>query len=374
MLVQKHRFRLPRFHVEARESLPVAVGYETYGQLNATCDNAILICHHFSGNSHVAGRYHADDALPGWWDPLVGPGKAFDTNRYFVIGVDSLCNVNVRDPNVITTGPATLHPETDRPYGNAFPQVTIRDNVRLQRELLRSLGIEKLACVAGPSMGGFQALEWAVTYPEMVRRVIGAITSHRALPIFALAACHLGTEMIETDPAYLGGSYYGGEGPIRGVSQAVLLLTTLTRSDRWVDAMWGSQPAAGSPDPRTHRTGHYAFQAEMERIARDRALHYDANHFRYLARGAMLHDITYGTPGLEAAAATIQAEVLMLPIVSDLLCPPAASEELVAAIRAQGGRARCIPIETPNGHLAGIFEAKLMAEPIADFLAGHTFA
>jgi homoserine O-acetyltransferase len=369
VLVQKQLFYTPKLDLDIGESIPATVGYETYGQLNPARNNAILICHHFSGSSHAAGRYHPDDPEPGWWEPLIGPGKAFDTNRYFVVAVDTLCNLNVRHPLVITTGPATINPETGRPYGPAFPQVTIRDNVRLQHELLRSLGVERLACVAGPSMGGFQALEWAVTFPHMVAKMVAAISADTAPPVMALAVCQAGIDAISADPHFAGGEYYGTDGPVTGLTQAISLLNTLSRSDAWINGTWNRKTAVGSVHPRAARDGRFAFQAETEQAARQRAQHFDANHYIYTARACILHDIAYGNRSLEVAAQKIQADVLMLPVVSDLLFPPDASKALVDLITLHGGRAELVPVDSPNGHAAGLLESNRFAESISRFLS-----
>lgn len=368
LIVRKHLFYTPKLDLDVGESIPVTVGYETYGHLNPARDNAILICHFFSGTSHAAGQYHPDDTSPGWWDALIGPGKAFDTDQYYIIAVDTLCNLNVRDPRVITTGPATINPATGRPYGSSFPQITVRDNVRLQHQILESLGIERLFCVAGPSLGGFQALEWAVTYPHSVRKVIAVASSHQAPHVFALAACQAGIDAIQADPGYLGGDYYGTDGPAAGLTRAACLLTTLARSNSWISGKWERKTATASAHPWADREGRFAFQAEMEQIARERAQTYDANHYVYMSRAAILHDIGYGNRGLEVAAQRIRARVLMLPISSDLLFPPEASKPLVDMITAHGGIADMDVIDSPNGHLAAIYECSRFAEPIGRFL------
>lgn len=371
MLVQKRLFHTPKLDLDLGVSIPATVGYETYGQLSPARDNAILICHHISGTSHAAGRYHPDDAAPGWWDPLIGPGKAFDTNRFYIITVDSLCNLNVRNPLVITTGPAAINPATGRPYGSAFPQVTIRDNVRLQHQLLQSLGIERLYAAGGPCMGGFQALEWAVSHPHMVQRVIAVASAHQSPPIFALSVCLAGADAITQDPAYRDGDYYGTEGPVQGLTRAVSLLNVLSRSDFWASTMWGRKTAKASMHPWSDQEGRYAFQAESEQAAAISAQEYDANHYLAALRACLLHDVGYANRGIEVAAQKIRAQVLLLPIASDLLFPPATSQALVDEICLQGGRAELAIIDSPNGHLAAISECSRMEEPISQFLARH---
>ena len=367
VLVHKQIFTTPRLDLDIGVSIPVTVGYETYGRLSPAHDNAILICHSFSGTSHAAGAYHPDDEIAGWWDSLIGPGKAFDTDRYFVICADGLCAVQARDPKVVTTGPASLDPVTGRPYGTRFPQVTVRDQVRLQAQLIASLGIQRLAAVAGPGNGGFQALEWAVTYPHVPRRVIAVATSHVVPPVYALTACQAAARVIEADPAYAGGDYYPA-GPRDALARAELLRTSLARSDAWVAQQWARKTAPGSVHPWADRTGRYAFENELAEVAARRSQTYDANHFLYTARSAILHDIGYGNGGLDGAARQIEAEVLMLAISTDLQFPAAHAQELVDAINLAGGRARLDLIHSVNGHAAAITEATLLAEPIVAFL------
>lgn len=366
--VQKHLFHTPKLSLDIATSIPATVGYETYGTLNPSRTNAILICHPFSATSHAAGRYSETDAQPGWWDGLIGPGKAFDTDHYFVICADNLCNLQVYNPLVITTGPATINPTTGRPYGPDFPQVSLRDSVRLHQQLVQSLGIERLACVAGPGTGAFMALEWAVTFPDMVDKVVAVAGAHQAPGVFALAVCQAGIDAITADPAYQGGRYEEGQGPVAGLRQASLLLNTLSRSDAWLQLMWERKTAHASAHPRCDRDGQFAFQAEMARLAETDADAYDANHFVYTARAALLHDIGYGNRGLEVAAQKIKAALLLMPIAGDLLCPPEHAHSLAELATAHGGTAEVVTLESQSGHLAAVEEFSRMTEPVTRFL------
>lgn len=368
MFVQKHIFHTPRLDLDIATSIPVTVGYETYGHLNPTRDNAILICHPFSASGHAAGRYSADDPSPGWWDPLIGSGKAFDTDRFFVIAVDSLCNLSTHNPMVVTTGPASINPETGRPYGAAFPQITMRDNVRLQHQLVRSLGVERLAAVAGPGTGGFQALEWAVTYPDMVAKVIAVASAPQAPPVFSLAVCQAGIDAILADPAYKDGQYYDAEAPADGLTRALFLLSTLTYSDAWIADRWERKTAKGSMHPRSDRDGRFAFQAGMEQMAREKAREFDANHFIYAARAALLHDIGYGNRGIEVAAQMIKARLLLVPVTGDILFPIDASRKLADLVNQHGGYAEVAPLEAGNGHTSAIADCLWLTEPVTRFL------
>ncbi|HYG59117.1 MAG TPA: homoserine O-acetyltransferase [Symbiobacteriaceae bacterium] len=368
VLVQKHLFHTAKLDLDVAQSIPATVGYETYGQLSPARDNAILICHPFGGTSHAAGRYGADDPATGWWDHLIGSGKAFDTDKYFVIAVDSLCNLSVKSPLVITTGPATINPATGRPYGSDFPQISMRDNVRLQYQLLQSLGIDRLVCVAGPSTGGFQALEWAVTYPDMVDRVVAVAATHQSPAIFALAVCQAGIDAVTADPAFKGGHYYDSEGPTAGLQRAAFLVSTLMHSDAWAWNMWERKTAPGSMHPRADREGRFAFQAGMAELAEALAQDWDANHFVYTARAALLHDIGYANRGLEVAAQKIKARLLLVAISGDMLFPPEASKPLAEAVNRYGGNAEVALMESGAGHSGSLQDCAWLAEPITRFL------
>src|SRR2546421_485021 len=174
--VEKQIFTLPSYTTGEGKTLKnVRVGYETYGKLNASGDNAIFIAHFFSGTSHAAGRYKADEKAAGYWDAIIGPGRAIDTDKYFVVSADTLANLNVKSPTVGTTGPASVNPDTGKPYGSSFPVITMGDTVRVHKALVESLGVKKLVAVAGASGGSIQAMEWGAQYPDLVERVIHVI-------------------------------------------------------------------------------------------------------------------------------------------------------------------------------------------------------
>lgn len=353
--IPRHRFTTDRLRLEVGETISATVSYETYGRLNAQRDNAVLLCHPFLGTSHAASS--PSDPRPGWWEPLVGPGRAFDTDRYFIVAADALCNTNLHDPAVVTTGPGTCDPETGQPYGSAFPQITVRDNVRLQHQLLTELGIERLACVAGPSTGGFHALEWAVTFPDQVEQVVAVASGHQATPLFSLAVCQGAIDAIASSPR-------------DGLRHALRLYLALSSSNDWLDAVWGRRTATDSPHPWAAPDGRYAFQAEVEAEAERLARLLDPAHLSWTARMALLHNVAYGNRDLDVAAQKISAEVLLIPVSSDILFPPAVSREFADLIRAYGGRAEVLTLDSLAGHRAALLEAHCLAEPIAAFL-GH---
>ncbi len=205
LLVEKQEFTLTDFTTRHGKTVPeMRLGYETYGTLNEARDNAILIPHYFSGNSHAAGKYSPDDAAPGYWDSIIGPGKPVDTDRYFVVSVDTPVNLGARDPHVITTGPATVNPATGKPWGMEFPVMTIGDFVDTQKGLMEQLGIPKWHAVMGGSMGGLQSYEWAARYPDLLERVIPVVASGWA-DADLIAGLDIWAAPIRLDPNWNGG-------------------------------------------------------------------------------------------------------------------------------------------------------------------------
>jgi homoserine O-acetyltransferase/O-succinyltransferase len=211
--VETRSFTFDELRLESGETLsPVTLAYETYGTLNAARDNAILALHAFSGDAHAAG-YHEGENKPGWWDSMIGPGRAFDTDKYFVV-----CS-NVIGGCKGSTGPASPNPQTGKPYGLDFPLITIADMVAAQARLIEHLGIEKLLAVAGGSMGGMQALQWAVSFPEKIRSAIVMAATARHSPQ-QIAFNEVGRQAIMADPNWNNGNYYEGAPPYKGLAVA----------------------------------------------------------------------------------------------------------------------------------------------------------
>src|SRR5215472_5652911 len=201
--VEKKTFTLPSYTTVAGKAIKtVRVGYETYGTLNAAGDNAIFIPHFYSGTSHAAGKYKPTDAAPGYWDPIIGSGKPIDTDKYFVISADALTNLNTKDPNVTTTGPASINPDTGKPYGMSFPVVSYTDSVRVHKALVDSLGVKKLQAVAGASGGSIQAMIWAAQYPDFVERVIHVVGPGFDITPYILQMLDVWTLPIKMDPKW----------------------------------------------------------------------------------------------------------------------------------------------------------------------------
>ncbi|WP_405128263.1 homoserine O-acetyltransferase [Pseudoalteromonas sp. PB2-1] len=366
MLVEKQHFTTKDFTTVSGVTLEqVDIGWESYGKLNANKDNVILITHYFSGTSHAAGKYKADDALPGYWDAIIGPGKAIDTNKYYVISSDTLVNANWHDPNVITTGPASTNPKTGQPYGLDFPVVTITDFVNVQKRLLESLGITKLHAVMGASMGSFQALEWATRYPDKVERlihVIGAAT----MDAWTVAALEKWALPIRLDKNWQQGNYYGKERPLDGLAATMLNITQ--------DAMHPIIYNASFPDFNILDEGALKDIRTLPKLnqvlagrAMARAKTQDANHVLYLVRASQL--FTAGMQSdLTTALKNVSAKTLLLPAKNDLLLRPENMRTVYDTMKAQGKDVAISEIEGGWGHLDGIFSIAPKAQLISEFL------
>lgn len=369
MIVKKQTFALDRLELYCGLTLEhVSVGYETYGTLSPTQDNAILICHYFSGTSHAAGRYRETDVVPGYWDAVIGPGKPFDTDRYFIVSSDTLCNLNAKDPRVVTTGPASPDPKTGKPYGMSFPIVTIRDFVNVQHALIRSLGIEWLHTVAGPSMGGFQALEWAIAYPEMVKRAILAISAGELHPWVIMMPGRVAEAAIRLDPNWQKGDYYGKEEPRDGLTLAFTALTMMALSQPWADRTVGRALADPERRPFERLENRFLIETEIEKAASERAELTDANSFIYLGRATALYRAGIGFASFEEALERIRAKVLLIPCSSDVFLPPYQSKKLLAALRRAGVTARMFELESDGGHLAGVLDIHKATRALREFL------
>jgi homoserine O-acetyltransferase len=343
----------------------VRIGYQTAGRLNAAGDNAVLVTHYFSGSAHAWGRYE-EGGPAGFWDTLIGPGRAIDTDRYFVVASDTLVNLNVRDGRTVTTGPATVNPATGRPWGTAFPVVAIRDFVEVQKRLLDDLGVTRLAMVAGPSMGGMQAVEWTAAYPAMVERVMTAISGAWFDP-WMLSWLDIWTAPVRLDPDWKGGEYGDGPGPVRGLAEAFKVIAVHAQ-DRGALAPFGRVVAEG-PDPARDLAGRFQVTRAMDDAAAERARLSDANHLLYMARAnqLFLHDY----PSTEAALANSRARWLVVPSPTDHVWLPSYSHDLAAVLRGQGRDVAMAEVTGPFGHLNGIVPGSLavIAPAVAAFLA-----
>lgn len=366
MPVRREVFDTRDFVTRGGATIPeVRVGYQTAGRLNAAGDNAVLVTHYFSGSAHAWGRYEEGGPL-GFWDPLIGPGRAIDTDRFFVVASDTLVNLNVRDGRTVTTGPATINPATGRPWGTAFPVVAIRDFVEVQKRLLDHLGVARLAMVAGPSMGGMQAVEWAAAYPGMVDRVMVAISGAWFDP-WMISQLDIWTAPVRLDPEWRGGEYGDGPGPVRGLAEAFKVITVMAQ-DRGALAPFGRAAAEG-PDPACDIAGRFEVTRAMDAAAAERARLSDANHLLWMARANQLFLQDHAST--EAALARAPARWLVVPSPTDHVWLPSYSQDLAAVLRGQGRAVEMAELTGAFGHLNGLAPAALeaIAPTVARFLS-----
>jgi homoserine O-acetyltransferase/O-succinyltransferase len=363
LLTTKQVFTLPAYTTVGGETIrDVRLGYETYGRLNAAGDNAIFVAHYYSGTSHAAGRYAPDDAAPGYWDAIIGPGKTIDTNRWFVISADTFANLNVGDPRVVTTGPASIDPATGRPYALRFPVVSLRDSVRVHRLLVDSLGVKKLAAAIGASGGSIQAMEWAALYPAFVERVVHVIGPGFAINPWVIGLADLWTTPIRLDPNWNGGDYYGRTPPSAGLAQALKLVTLTGRHWGWAARTYGHAPGKAGPGPQASIASEFRIVESLNDVGAGRAALLDANSMFYMSRAAALYRLT------DAEIDGIRAKILFVPASSDLLFPPELSTQALERFRARGGRGELFVLQGDGGHLDGVFEIAQAAPTIRRFL------
>ncbi|MBV9228254.1 MAG: homoserine O-acetyltransferase [Chloroflexi bacterium] len=338
---------------------PVTLAYETWGTLNAEGDNAILITHALTGSSHAHDVERPDDTKIAWWNPLIGHGRPFDTSRYFVI-----CS-NILGGCYGSTGPSSSNPRTGRPYGMRFPLITIRDMVRAQHALVEHLGVRQLAMVAGGSIGGQQALEWAVTYPEMVRKV-AVIAATAALTAQALAFSEVQRQAIMADPNWLCGDYAPGLGPNAGLAIARMLAMITYQSEEAMEMRFSRNPArcenVQSPTGYPDIGGRFDVESYLYHQGEVLARRFDANSYLYISRAMDLYDVSEGYPSLEAALRRIRSKALFVGIRSDFLFPAAHVRWLADKVRNLGGDASYVELDSPHGHDAFLKEWQQMAD------------
>ncbi|WP_229743599.1 E22 family MetX-like putative esterase [Aliidongia dinghuensis] len=368
-LVEKQSFTYPGAFttVGGATIAQVKVGYETLGKLDAAGSNAILIPHFFSGTSHFAGRYKADDKAPGYWDALVGPGKPLDTDKYFLISVDSLCNINVKDGIAVTTGPASIDPGTGKPYGSHFPEVQIRDFVTVQKALLDKLGVKKLHAVMGASMGSMQSYEWAASYPSMVERLIAVIPSAQADAYTIERVRHWG-DIVKLDPNWKHGDYYGGPEPLDGLTMAFKVLSLDTLAPEWGAAQFGRKWADPAKDPAKSPDNLYAVETGADAAALSRAKAADAGNFVCLVRANELFTVG-GKDDLAEGLKTVKAKTLLLPSHNDHLLFADATRHVRDLLDAQGTKVEYHELDGPLGHVNGVVGMGQAAAIVQKFLA-----
>ena len=342
----------------------VEIAYETWGTLNDDASNAVLLCHAWTGDSHAAGRAGPGHPTPGWWESIVGPRAAIDTDRWFVV-----CS-NVLGGCQGTTGPSSLDPQTGVAYGSKFPVVTIRDMVRAQARLADHLGIRRWHSVIGGSMGGMQVLEWAVTYPDRVRSIV-PIASCLQASAQQIAWESIGRRAILHDPNFRGGDYYdapAGQGPHRGLSTARMVAQVTFRSDNVFNQKFG-RDVVGS-DQHSNAPAEQQFEVEryLEYHGDKLSRRFDANSYLLIGRAMDLHDIARGRGGLDSAIKRITAPTLSIGIASDMLYPSYQQIQIRDALVAHEVRADYVEIDSPHGHDSFLIDLDQVAPPITRFL------
>ncbi len=351
------------FALEGGGVLPdVSLAYETWGTLAADGSNAILVCHALTGDSHVVGPLGPGHPTSGWWDGVVGPGKAVDTDRWFVV-----C-ANVLGGCQGTTGPASAHPDDGKPRGNRFPVVSVRDWVRSQAILADHLGIGRWHSVIGGSMGGMQALEWAVMYPDRVRSIV-PIASASAASAQQIAWWSTGRRVIRMDPRWRGGDYYDadpGDGPNESLSIARMISQITFRSDDVFTRRFGREPV----EPLDGFSLWQRFEVEryLEYHGDKLVRRFDANSYLLVTKAMDLHDLGRGRGGIDVAMARLRAPVLAIGVVSDILYPLYQSQAIVEQARAVGVEARSVELDSPHGHDAFLIEHEQVGVPLRAFL------
>lgn len=356
-----------------QELTGLTLRYETYGTLNATRDNAVLICHALSGNHHAAGWHSPTDKKPGWWNNLIGPGKAVDTRRFFVI-----C-ANVPGGCSGSTGPSSVNPATGEAYGLRFPALTILDMVRAQKLLLDHLGVAELHTVIGGSMGGMTAMLFAIEFPRFTRRLLAMATTARE-GAQAIAFNEVGRQAIMQDPAWLNGDYTRDGGPRVGLAIARMMAHITYLSDASMDRKFGRrtiQSREQSPQLRAElaqqpATADFNLQFEVESYLRHQGQtfinRFDANSYLYITRALDQFDLDHAYGSLENAFAPVLAESLIVGFTSDWLFPPEQNRQIAQALLRAGKRASYAELATDLGHDSFLLESEELYALIRGFL------
>jgi len=338
--------------------------YETYGTLNATRDNAVLVCHALSGDHHCAGWHSAADRKPGWWNNLIGPGKAVDTARFFVI-----C-ANVLGGCQGSTGPSSLDPATGRAYGIHFPFVTIRDMVHAQKLLLDHLGVAELHAVIGGSMGGMIAMLFAIEFPRFTRRqIVLASTARESAQ--AIAFNEVGRQAIMQDPAWNQGDYPREGGPRVGLAIARMMAHITYLSDAGMDRKFGRRKRETAGGEGYTFDAQFEVESYLRHQGQSFINRFDANSYLYITRALDQFDLAHAYGSLTQAFAPVQAESLIVGFTSDWLFPPEQNREIALALLRAGKRASYAELATDVGHDSFLLESEQLYALVRGFLERH---
>lgn len=349
------------FTFENGESIPgFTLRYETYGRLNDEKSNAILICHAISGDHHCAGKYSDDDRKSGWWNNMIGPSKAIDTNRFFVICSNCLGGCQG------STGPSSIDPQSGKPYGLNFPSLTIRDIVRAQNQLIEHLKLDELYAVVGGSMGGMQVLQWAIEYPEKVQRILSLASAARQ-SAQAIAFNEVGRCAIVQDPDWEDGDYAPGKGPNVGLSVARMMAHITYLSDKGMEIKFGRSK-------RTDSKGHHLTKVEFEvegylrHQGQSFTNRFDANTYLYFSKAIDRFDLHGETGNLEDVLSKVRARTLIIGFTSDWLYTPRQNREIVIALLRSGKNATYAEVDMDLGHDSFLIDAPELYNFVRSFL------
>ena len=338
---------------------PLTLAYETYGRLNPSRSNAILVTHAWTGDAHAAGRHTPDDRKPGWWDDMIGPGKVLDTERYFII-----CS-NVIGSCGGSTGPTSTNPRTNRPYRLTFPVIMVRDMVRAQKLLIDHLGIDSLLTVIGGSMGAMQALEWGVLYPHLVRSIIPIAGTGRTSPM-AIALNALARQSIFNDPLWKKGNYKPEHPPADGLALGRAVGHISFLSDASMNLKFGRRFSAR--DGMFDFFGQFEVERYLEYNGRNFIDRFDTNAFLYLAKALDLYDVAWNFANRTEALSCIECPSLWFAFSSDWLYPPNQSEEMVTLLKKLDKPVEYHLIDSDYGHDSFLIEPEKFTPLISAFL------
>jgi homoserine O-acetyltransferase len=357
-LVKTKYADLGNLKLECGESIPVTLAYETYGTLNEDKNNAVLVCHALSGDAHAAGKHHSHEKKQGWYDIAIGPGKTFDTNKLFVISSNILGGCKG------STGPSSLNPKTGKPYGLKFPQITVKDIVAAQKKLVESLGIEKLFCVTGGSLGGMQALQWVVDYPKDVAKAVILASAAKQYPL-GIAFHEVGRQAILNDPKWNNGNYK--KQPQSGLSVARQLAHITYLSQDLLQRKFNRDLKEGESK------GKFGVKYEVESYLHYKGRHFvrrfDANSYLYITKAIDDFDLTQnGKIKLSELFKGIKTKVLIGSFTSDWLYPPEHGEEIVAGLAEAGVPVVYKKLDLPYGHDSFLVYNNTLGNTLTDFI------
>ncbi len=337
------------------------IRYETYGKLNEDRSNAILVCHALSGDHHCAGIYSLNDKKQGWWNNIIGPNKPLDTNKYFVIGSNCIGGC------MGSTGPSSVNPATGKRYNMSFPVVTVKDMVAAQKKLLDHLGISRLKVAIGGSMGGMQAMQWAVDFPDGVEKVIAlAATAYQNAQ--AIAFNEVGRAAIMRDPLWKGGDYEADKIPADGLSTARMMAHITYVSKVGLDAKFGRKIRNAAEHAQDFFKPSFEIENYLHYQGRSFVDRFDANTYIYITKALDLFDLRGADGRLEGTLSGVKADVMTVGFTSDWLFPPAQNKEIANALIRLKKRAAYLEIESDLGHDSFLIESPKLYEAIRNFL------